>query len=71
MLASMAKTTKCDQVFFRIVTKRTAGADVVNLEILQRPASLAPPSVPLQHSLVKCSAQFRIQAQLKGLDLQI
>jgi hypothetical protein len=35
----------------------------VNLEILQRPASLAAPTVALQHSLPKCCVRFRIESQ--------
>ena len=34
---------------------------MVNLEILQRPASLAAPTVALQHSLSKCCVRFRIE----------
>ncbi len=59
----MACTTQGDQVFLRIITKRTPGADMVKLEILQRPASLAAPAVALQDVLPECRVQFRVEAQ--------
>jgi hypothetical protein len=62
--APMAQTTKCDQVFFRVVPKQAPRSDVVNFEILQRPASLA--AVPLQHSQPKCLVQFRIEPQSRS-----
>ena len=63
MLALMAQITKCDQVFFRVVTKQAPRPDVVNLEILQRPALLAAPTVAVQDSLAECGVRFRVETQ--------
>jgi len=59
----MARITKCDQVFFRVVPKQAPRLDVVNLEILQRPASLTAPAVAVQDSLAECGVQSRVEAQ--------
>jgi len=63
VLALMARITKCDHVFFRVVPKQAPRPDVVNLEILQRPASLAAPTVAVQDSLAECGVRFRVEAQ--------
>ena len=59
----MARITQGDQVFLRIVAERTPEADMVNLEILQRPAALAAPTVAVQDSLAECGVRFRVEAQ--------
>jgi hypothetical protein len=59
----MARITQGDQVFLRIVAEGTPEADMVNLEILQRPASLTAPTVALQDSLAECRVRFRVETQ--------
>ena len=61
--APMAQTTKCDQVSFSVVPKQAPRPDVVNLEILQHPASLAAPAVAIQDSLAECGIRFRVEKQ--------
>jgi len=61
--APMAQTTKGDQVFFRVVPKQAPRPDVVNFEILQRPASLAAPAVAVQDCLTECGVWFRAEKQ--------
>ena len=47
MQASMARIAKSDQVLFRVIPQFAARSEVVNLKVLQRPTSLAAPTVTL------------------------
>jgi hypothetical protein len=49
----VALSAQRDQVLLRIIAKQTARLDMVELEITQRPAALAPPSVSLEHPHVQ------------------
>jgi hypothetical protein len=60
---SVARITKCDQVLFRVIPQLAPRSNVVNLEILQRTASLAAPTVTLQDFLAERCVKFRIEPQ--------
>ena len=49
----MARSTKCDYIFFDIVSEETARLNVMHLEICSSTAILAPPSVPVENSSVE------------------
>jgi len=66
-MTSVAPMTQRNQVLFRIIAQSAPRSEVVNLEILQRPAPLATPAVPPQHPLAECCVQFRIQAHPRSL----
>jgi hypothetical protein len=55
----VALSAQGDQVFLRIIAKQTAWSNMVDLEITQRPAALAPPSVSLEHSQVQLLVGLR------------
>jgi hypothetical protein len=49
----VALSAQGDQVLLGIMAKPTARSNMVELEITQRPAALAPPSVALEHSQLR------------------
>ncbi|MFY9532039.1 MAG: hypothetical protein WBC04_20370 [Candidatus Acidiferrales bacterium] len=49
----VALSTQGNQVLLGIIAKQTARLDMMDLQISQRPAALAPPSVSLEHSHVQ------------------
>ena len=63
---SVARITKRDQVLFCVISQLAPRSDVVNLKILQRPASLAAPTVALQDSLAACSVRIRIEPRIRA-----
>jgi hypothetical protein len=63
MQGQVAVAAQRDQVLLRIIPGLTAKFLVMDLEVLQAPAGLTSPSIPLQDFSTKVLVQFRIQSQ--------
>ena len=62
MQGQVAVAAQRDQVLLRIIAGLAAKFLVMNLEVLQAPAGLTSPSIPLQDFSTKLLVQFGIQA---------
>ncbi len=60
---SMAGTAKYDEIFFDITSQGTARLNVMDLEILGSPASLASPAVALKYLPPKLPIRISVQAK--------
>jgi len=63
MQGQVAVAAQRDQVLLRIISGLTAKFLVMSLEVLQAPAGLTSPSIPLQDFSTKLLVQFWIQSQ--------
>jgi len=63
MQCRVAGAAQRDQVLLRIIPGLTAKFLVMNLEVLQAPAGLTSPSIPLQDFSTKLLVQFGSQSQ--------
>jgi hypothetical protein len=63
MQGEVAVAAQRDQVLVGIIPGLTAKFLVMNLEVLQAPAGLTSPSIPLQDFSTKLLVQFGIQSQ--------
>jgi len=62
MQGQVAVAAQRDQVLLRIIPGLTAKFLVMNLEVLQAPARLTSPSIPLQDFSAKLLVQFGVQS---------
>ena len=63
MQGQVAVAAQRDQVLLGIIPGLTAKFLVMNLEVLQAPAGLTSPSIPLQDFSTKLLVQFGIHSQ--------
>src|ERR1019366_7460825 len=63
MQGQVAVAAQRDQVLLRIIPGLTAKFFVMNLQVLQAPAGLTSPSIPLQDFSTKLLVRFGVQSQ--------
>jgi hypothetical protein len=59
----MAGTAKGDEISLHIASQQVARLHVMNLQILETSASLASPTIALEHLLTKSPIGIQIQAK--------
>ena len=67
---AMTFCAESNKIFATISAKSTAEANVVNLKMLHRAATLTPPAIAFEHLCTKLSISYRIEAAVaacKGL----
>jgi hypothetical protein len=67
MQFGVARSAKCDQIFFAIVARVAPEFLVMNLQVGYRSAQLASPAVAAQHLFTKLRVKDRIQPQARTL----
>jgi hypothetical protein len=60
---SMTYTAHRDEIFFHIASQKAARLPVMDLEIFGTPASLASPTIALQHLLPEAPVSIVVQAK--------
>ena len=63
MPGSVTAGADCDQVFFGIISKPAAGAEVMDLKISRRAAVLAAPPITREHLAGEPAIRFGFEAQ--------
>lgn len=67
MTVSVTVGTEGDQILLGIISHSPAGLDVMNLQICEPAATLAPPPIPFQHLLVQLPVGDGVKAQPRSL----
>ncbi len=67
MQSLMASRAQRYQILFGIIAGPAPKPNMVHLQVLQAPAGLATPPIPLQHLLMEFSVILRIKPQPRAL----